>query len=149
MTNNRIFKISLTGESEQKKAVSFRAKMKEVFDMKVKDTSRALPYEAELDSLRVVGRGAYFLVEKVGKEFLNELLASEVTSAYVGEFGHTVQEVFDNLPLFSRITIEGEFEGYGEIGKYKVSFLKIANETKDLGEAFVSLMDYEEKYSFL
>lgn len=149
MTNNRIFKISLTGESEEKKAVSFRTKMKEVFDMKVKDTSRALPYEAELDSLRVVGRGAYFLVEKVGKEFLNELLASEVTSAYVGEFGHTVQEVFDNLPLFSRITIEGEFEGYGEIGKYKVSFLKIANETKDLGEAFVSLMDYEEKYSFL
>lgn len=149
MTNNRIFKISLTGESEEKKAVSFRTKMKEVFDMKVKDTSRTLPYEAELDSLRVVGRGAYFLVEKVGKEFLNELLASEVTSAYVGEFGHTVQEVFDNLPLFSRITIEGEFEGYGEIGKYKVSFLKIANETKDLGEAFVSLMDYEEKYSFL
>lgn len=149
MTNNKIFKISLTGESEEKKSVAFREKMKNIFDLKVKDTSKVLPYEAELDSLRVVGRGAYFLVEKVGKEFLNDLLASEVTSAYVGEFGHTVMDVFDNLPLFSRITIEGEFEGYGEIGKYKVSFLKIANETKDLGEAFVSLMDYEEKYSFL
>ena len=147
MTNNKIYNISLIGEGEKRKDITFREKAKTAFDMKMK--SRHLPYECDLESVKVVGNGAYFLVEKVGKEFLNELLASEVTSAYVGEFGHTVQDVFDNLPLYSRITIEGEFEGYGEVGKYKISFLKVAEETKELGEAFVSLMDYEEKYKFL
>lgn len=147
----KIRKISLKGTQDTKEAKEFRTNAKNKFDAKFKDSSKNTGFEQELDSVKILGNGAYFLVENLGAEFINELMTEKLTSPFlIGEYGATVQDVFDNIPQYSKIIVEGDFEGYDATGRFKVSILKVSRETHDeLAEAHLTIMDYEEAYSFM
>ena len=105
------------------------------------------------DSVAFYGSGAEFLVDLVGEDIINEIMAGPMTSIFLQrrfllDRTATIQDLFDRVPVFSKTSVTVSVTDEHSEDTYILTIVKEWPEKQGLGGGLLRVRQVETIHSF-